>query len=67
MPKLKTKRSAAKRFKITAKGKIKRNKAFKRHLLSGKASKRKRKLRRSNLVDSANLRLVKKLIPYGGR
>ena len=67
MPKLKTKRSAAKRFKLTATGKIKRYKGYKSHLLSKKSSKRKRQLRKSGLVDKADEKRIKKLIPYGGR
>ncbi|HDP24957.1 MAG TPA: 50S ribosomal protein L35 [Deltaproteobacteria bacterium] len=62
--KVKTNRSAAKRFSRTGSGKIKRNKAYARHLLSSKTTKRKRKLRRSTLVDSANLVGVKKMLPY---
>lgn len=65
MPKLKTKRSAAKRFKITGSGKILRRRAFKSHLLSKKASKRKRRLRRPALVSGADLSRVRKLLPYG--
>jgi large subunit ribosomal protein L35 len=64
LPKLKTHRGAAKRFKKTATGKIKRSKAYKSHLLTGKSSKRTRQLRKSRLVDKTNLRTVKKLLPY---
>lgn len=67
MPKLKTKRSAAKRFKVTATGKIKKYKSFRRHLLSSKSPKRKRRLRKADLVSKANIKMVKRLIPYGGR
>ena len=56
MPKMKTKRGAAKRFKLTGSGKIKRNKAFSSHILTKKSTKRKRDLRKSDLVDSANLK-----------
>ncbi len=63
---LKTNRSAAKRFKITASGKIKRFKAGKSHLLTKKERKRKRQLRRPDLLDSSNKKLVKRLLPYGG-
>ncbi|MGC9325622.1 MAG: 50S ribosomal protein L35 [Desulfomonilia bacterium] len=62
--KLKTNRSAAKRFSLTGSGKIKRNKAYKRHLLSCKTTKQKRHLRKSALVDSANLSGVKRMLPY---
>jgi len=64
MSKLKTHRGAAKRFKKTATGKIKRHKAYKSHLLTGKSSKRTKKLRKSGLVDKANLDAVKKMLPY---
>jgi len=64
MPKVKTNRGAAKRFKTTGSGKIARNKAFSSHILTKKTSKRKRNLRKSTLVDSANLKQVSKLIPY---
>ncbi len=64
MPKLKTHRGAAKRFKKTAKGKIKKSSAYKSHLLTGKSSKRTRRLRKGGLVDKTNLDSVKKLLPY---
>ena len=53
MPKIKTNRAAAKRFRVTATGKIKRNKGFKRHLLSSKGKKRKRQLRSATMVSAA--------------
>lgn len=64
MPKLKTNRGAAKRFKITARGKIKHRKAFRSHILTSKEHKRKRQLRRSEYVDATNVRQVKQLLPY---
>jgi large subunit ribosomal protein L35 len=64
MPKLKTHRGAAKRFTLTASGKVKRSKAFASHILTKKTTKRKRNLRKSTLVDSANYKAIKKLIPY---
>jgi len=64
MPKLKTHRGAAKRFSVTGSGKIKRNKAYKGHLLTGKPSKRMRKLRKGGLVSDAQYDNVKKLLPY---
>jgi len=64
MPKLKTHRGAAKRFKITANGKVKRSKAFASHILTKKTTKRKRTLRKSALVESANFKEIKRLIPY---
>ncbi|GFN23154.1 50S ribosomal protein L35 [Thermanaeromonas sp. C210] len=65
MPKMKTHRGAAKRFRFTGKGKIKRAKAFKSHLLGGKTAKRKRRLRQPDLVSSADRRRVARLLPYG--
>jgi large subunit ribosomal protein L35 len=64
MPKMKTNRGAAKRFKITGTGKVVRNKAFSSHILTKKTTKRKRNLRKSDLVDTANLKEVSKLLPY---
>ena len=65
MPKLKTNRSVKKRFKITKKGKVKRHKAYKGHLLTWKSSKRKRSLRRAALVSSSEAGSIRKLLPYG--
>lgn len=64
MPKLKTHRGAAKRFKVTATGKIKRGKGYKSHLLTSKSSKRMRNLRTSTLVNERDLDGIKKLLPY---
>jgi large subunit ribosomal protein L35 len=64
MPKLKTHRGAAKRFKLTATGKVKRNKGYKSHLLTGKPAKRTRSLRQSVLVDKADEKNIKLLLPY---
>ena len=64
MPKIKTKRSAAKRFKVTGSGKIKRNKAYKRHILSSKNKKRKRNLRHATMVAAVEQKNIRKLIPY---
>ncbi len=64
MPKLKTKRGAAKRFKSTGTGKILRSKAFSNHILTKKTTKRKRGLRKSTLVDSANRKSITRLLPY---
>ncbi len=64
MPKIKTSRGAAKRFKITAKGKVKRHRAYLRHILSTKTSKQKRRLRKPALVDKANEKAIKRLLPY---
>jgi len=64
MPKIRTNRSAAKRFRTTGTGKVRRNKAFKSHILTKKPRKRKRKLRQGGLVDPTNERQVKRMIPY---
>jgi large subunit ribosomal protein L35 len=66
VPKLKTSRGAAKRFRITGSGnKVKRNKAFANHILTKKSPKRKRNLRNSDLVHGTNMKAIKRLIPYG--
>jgi large subunit ribosomal protein L35 len=64
MPKIKTRRGAAKRFKVTGTGKVKRSRAFKSHLLSSKGKKRKRKLRHSTLVAAVEAKNIRRLIPY---
>jgi large subunit ribosomal protein L35 len=64
MPKLKTHKGAAKRFKKTATGKIKRGKAFKRHILTSKETKRKRQLDTDTLVSDADAPKVRRMIPY---
>ncbi|MEN6468695.1 MAG: 50S ribosomal protein L35 [Deltaproteobacteria bacterium HGW-Deltaproteobacteria-6] len=64
MPKMKTHRGAAKRFSVTASGKVKRSKAFASHILTKKTTKRKRTLRKSTLVHSTNESAIKRLIPY---
>ncbi len=64
MPKLKTHTGAAKRFKKTGTGKVKRHKAYLRHILSSKDKKRKRKLGTATLVSDADARKVKRMIPY---
>lgn len=64
MPKLKTHKGAAKRFKVTGSGKIKRYRAYKSHLLTGKSAKRMRRLRKSDLVPDVQYDNVKKLLPY---
>jgi large subunit ribosomal protein L35 len=60
--KLKTKRGAAKRFKLTASGKVKRHKAFKRHILTKKAPGRKRGLGKGVMVSDADVEQVKKML-----
>lgn len=64
MPKMKTNRGAAKRLKVTGTGKVMRRKAFASHILTSKSTKRKRGLRLSAEVDSANIKMVRKLMPY---
>lgn len=64
MPKIKTNRAAAKRFKKTGTGKLKRNKAYKSHILTKKSTKRKRNLRQSAITDSTNAQNMKKILPY---
>ncbi|HWP95721.1 MAG TPA: 50S ribosomal protein L35 [Syntrophomonadaceae bacterium] len=64
MPKLKSHRGAAKRFKKTGSGKIKRSKAYASHLLGGKSPKRKRGLRKACLVSEAENKNIARLIPY---
>ncbi len=64
MPKLKTKKGAAKRFQVTKRGKIKRKKAGARHILTKKSPERKRKLRKPSFIDKFNEKTIKKLVPY---
>jgi len=64
MPKLKTHRGAAKRFKVTGTGKIKRWKGYKSHLLTGKSAKRTRSLRTASLVSKTEYDRIKRLLPY---
>lgn len=65
MPKMKTHRGAAKRFKKTAKGKVKRSKAYKSHILTKKSQKRKRNLRKADLVAKSDEKQIKRMLPYG--
>jgi large subunit ribosomal protein L35 len=64
MPKMKTKKSAAKRFSSTGTGKLKRNKAYKSHILTKKTTKRKRNLRKAAMTDKTNEKNMKKILPY---
>lgn len=64
MPKLKTNRAAAKRFTKTGTGKLKRNKAYKRHILTKKTTKHKRALRKQAMMDKTNEKVMKKILPY---
>lgn len=67
MPKLKTHRGAAKRFKTTGTGRFKRSKAFKSHILTKKSSKRKRQLDTPTLVSAADHARVQRMLPYGSK
>ena len=67
MPKIKTNRGAAKRFKATAGNKLRRNKAFSNHILTKKTRKRKRNLRSSALVSKSDRKEIKRLLPYVGK
>ena len=64
MPKIKTSRAAAKRFKTTGTGEIVRNKAYKSHILTKKTQKRKRNLRKATVLDQSNVKNMKKILPY---
>jgi large subunit ribosomal protein L35 len=67
MPKMKSHRGAAKRFRSTASGRFKRSKAYKSHILTKKTTKRKRKLDTPTLISSADHNKVAKMLPYGGK
>lgn len=64
MPKIKTSRSAAKRFKKTGTGKLMRYKAGKSHILTKKTTKTKRNLRKATVTDASNVKNMKKILPY---
>ena len=64
MPKVKTNRAAAKRFKKTGTGKLKRMKAYKSHILTKKTTKRKRNLRKATITDPTKAKNMKKILPY---
>jgi len=64
MPKIRTHKGAAKRFKMTGTGKIKRNRAYKSHLLTGKPAKRMKRLRQPTLVSDKEYGTIKRLLPY---
>ena len=64
MPKLKTKRAAAKRFKKTGTGKLKRMKAYKSRILTKKSTKRKRNLRKATITDATNAKVMNQIMPY---
>lgn len=64
MSKIKTHSSSKKRFKLTDTGRVKRNKAYKSHILTKKTTKRKRNLRKSTIASDADSAVIKRLIPY---
>ncbi len=64
MPKVKTHSSSKKRFNLTGTGKVKRAKAYKRHILTKKSTKTKRNLRKSTIASDANASIIKAMIPY---
>ena len=64
MPKIKSRRAAAKRFTVTGSGEFKRNKAFKSHILEKKTPKRKRNLRKATLVSKTMTEAVRKMCPF---
>lgn len=64
MPKMKTNRGAAKRFKKTGSGGFKRNQSFRRHILTKKSTKRKRQLRSPSQVAAVDVSMVKRMLPY---
>lgn len=64
MPKMKTNRGAAKRFRRTASGGFKRAQSFRRHILTKKSTKRKRHLRSAEMIADADVRMVNRMLPY---
>lgn len=64
MPKMKSHRGAAKRFKVTGSGKVARHHAYKSHILTKKSAKRKRNLRKGAIVESADMNRVRHMLPY---
>ena len=65
MPKLKTNKGAAKRFKITKKGKVKKRTSGRGHILGKKSRKRKRQMRKSGYLSAQDARKMRRLLPYG--
>ena len=65
MPKMKTNKSVAKRFKVTGKGKVKRMKAFKSHILTKKSAKRKRRLRKPDLAAPGDAKRIRRMLLKG--
>jgi large subunit ribosomal protein L35 len=64
MPKMKTKKGAAKRFRVRGSGSIKRGAAYRRHILTKKSTKTKRQLRRTSSVDNTNTAAIRSMLPY---
>jgi len=64
MPKMKTRKSAAKRYRRTGSGKVRRAKAYGSHILTKKGKKRKRRLRKNDLLDRVDVKRVSRLLPY---
>ena len=64
MPKMKSNRGAAKRFKANGSGRFKRNQSFRRHILTKKSTKRKRQLRNPALVAECDTAAIRKMLPY---
>ncbi len=64
MPKMKTNRGAAKRFRVTKSGKFKAKQSYLRHILTCKSTKRKRNLRKATFIDPSNMKQVRRLLPY---
>ena len=64
MPKIKTHKGSAKRFRVTKNGKVKRGKAYRSHILNKKSTKRKRKLRKGGYLATANAATIRSMIPY---
>ena len=62
--KMKSHRGAMKRLHVTGSGKVKRNKAYKSHILTKKTTKRKRNLRKATMTDATNVKNMKKILPY---
>ncbi len=64
MPKMKTRKAIAKRFRMTASGRIKRAKANRSHLLTGRSAKRMRRLRRGGFLDKSDEKMIRRVLPY---
>ncbi len=64
MPKLKTRKSVAKRFKITGTGKVKHHRSGKSHILTKKSARRKRRLAKPKILKGTQARMIKKMLPY---